>query len=112
MRGDNPIMPTQDKEKLELRILTTHVNNDGILRFDDIGYYWMPEKIALAALEREGWELIRVIPILAVNIEDISHEKYKFKENIFSKWFKKSRNFFDTTLTVGKTYYFKRRINE
>ena len=112
MRGDNPNMPTQDKQKLELRIMTTHFNNDGKVRFDDIGYYWMPEKIALASLEKEGWELIRVVPIIATNTEDISHEKYKFKENILSKWFKKSRNFFDTTLTVGKTYYFKRLIKD
>jgi hypothetical protein len=112
MRGDNPNMSTQDTPKWEWRIMTARLNNDGKLRFDDIGYYWMTEKIALASLKKEGWELVKVQPITATATEDINHEKYVFKENILSRFFKKSRNFFDTTLIVGKTYYFKRLVEE
>jgi hypothetical protein len=112
MQGDNPYMTTRDTEKWEWRIMTAHFNNDGKLRFDDIGYYWMPEKKALASLKKEGWELVRVVPITPMNPEDITHKKHKFKGNLFSRWFKKSRNFFDTTLFVGKSYYFKRLVKE
>ena len=112
LRGDNPFMHTQDTPKWEWKIMTARVNTNGKLRFDDIGYYWMTEKNALASLEKEGWELVKVLPLTATDTEDISHEKYIFKKNIFSKFFKKkSRNFFDTTLTLGKTYYFKRLID-
>ncbi len=100
--------PEQNPPKWEWRLLTTHVDTDGKMRFNDLEYSWMAEKLALASLRKEGWELVRVVPIKAETTQEIRQDKYKTIMDFLPGWLKKHRNLVDKTVTVGGTYYFKR----
>jgi hypothetical protein len=88
--------------------MTAHYDNKGKLRFDYLEYYMLSEKLVLASLRKEGWELVRVVPIKAANTEGIKHDKYKKIKEYLPTWLKLPRNSDDRTITIGGTYYFKR----
>ena len=101
-------MARQVTPKWEWLIMTAYYDNDGKLRFADPEYYLWPIKLALASFRKEGWELVRVVPIKADTTEEIKHGKHKMIMDILSNWLKKPRDFVDKSETAGETYYFKR----
>jgi hypothetical protein len=101
-------MVEQYMPKWVWRIMTAHYDNKGKLHFDYLEYYMLPEKLILASLRKEGWELVRVVPIKAKNTEVIKHDKYRKIKEFLHTWLKYPRNSDVSTVTIGGTYYFKR----
>jgi hypothetical protein len=95
-------------QKWEYKTITAHYDTHGKLRFDDIEYWRMPEKLVLSSLNKEGWELVRIVPITIEVVKEIkSNEGY-----FWFPWRRKPGTFVDKTASAGETYYFKRSIEE